>query len=341
MTNTRRIVALIHILPWAYAALMFSWEFFVEGHPIRPRSFSIGIYVYYVHLFIFQMYLSRKKYRSYAFGLAAILLTAQIPYIIFTWLRDGASDSAVFYLFTGVYWADVTFFLINSLIAGSIALLIVKTIKREELLKQAINTELVYLKSQINPHFLFNTLNNIHTLVYIQAPEAPEALMRLSSLMRYMLYESNATSVPLTTELNYLKDYIGLQQLKYKANDVVELKVDGQIEKCQIAPLLFIPLLENAFKHSPAKPDTGNIKVKVSVADNSLVFICQNPVGNKLDNLLEEPGGIGLTNVQKRLQLLYPEKHKLQIERTETYFRVELRINIKQIHERKAQLLHN
>jgi LytS/YehU family sensor histidine kinase len=156
-----------------------------------------------------------------------------------------------------------------------------------------------------------------------------------------MLYESNAATVPLQIELNYLKDYIGLQQLRYKAEDVVNFKIEGNIEKCQIAPLLFIHLLENTYKHSPAKLETGSINVNVSVKDNSLIFSCQNPIGNKTDNLLEEPGGIGLANVQKRLQLLYPEKHNLEIDKTETHFKVQLRINMKQRHERKAELLYN
>ena len=341
MTNIKKIVTLIHILPWTYAVLMFSWSYLVEGNPVRPRSLSIGLYVFYAHLFIFQKYLNKKKYKQYFLYVAAILLTGQVPYLLFLWLRDGTFGSSALYLFTSIYWADATFFLFNSIIIAVIHALILNTIKKEELQKQAINTELVYLKSQINPHFLFNTLNNIHTLVYMQAPAAPEALMRLSSLMRYMLYESNATAVPLSIELNYLKDYIGLQQLRYKANDVVDFHVQGDVEKCQIAPLLFIHLLENTYKHSPANLETASIKVNVSVKDNSLVFSCQNPVGSKIDNMLEEPGGIGLANVQKRLQLLYPEKHSLEIGKTETHFSVQLKINVKLSNERKTQLLYN
>jgi LytS/YehU family sensor histidine kinase len=175
----------------------------------------------------------------------------------------------------------------------------------------------------------------------MQAPAAPEAVMRLSTMMRYMLYESNATAVPLSRELDYLKDYIGLQQLRYKAHDVVELRVEGNVEGCQIAPLLFIHLLENTYKHSPAKLETGSIKVRVSVKDHSLLFSCENAIGTRVDNLLEEPGGIGLANVQKRLQLLYPEKHSLEIDKSDSHFKVQLKINVKQSHERKTELLYN
>lgn len=341
MASTKKIVTLIHILPWTYAAVMYSWEFLVEGQPVRPRSLSIGLYVFYAHLFIFQKYLSKKKYKPYFLFLALIVLTGQLPYLIIQWFRNEVNDSIIYYLFTGIYWADLTFFLANSLIVASIGMLIVKTITREQLLKQAINTELVYLKSQINPHFLFNTLNNIHTLVYIQAPTAPEAVMRLSSLMRYMIYESNATAVSLAIEVNYLKDYIGLQQLRYKAEGVVDFSVEGNVDQYAIAPLLFIHLLENCYKHSPANLQTGAIRVHIAARDTSITFSCQNPIGNSIDYLLEEPGGIGLANVQKRLQLLYPEKHRLEITKTGTHFRVELKILVKQSHERKAELLYN
>ena len=341
MTRIKRIIALIHILPWTYAAIMFSWEYLIEQHPVRPRSLLIGLYIFYAHLFIFQRYLDKKKYKQYFISLAAILATGQIPYLIFQWWRDELNDSPLLYLLTSSYWADATFFLFNSIVIGVIGTLIVNTIKKGELEKQAINTELVYLKSQINPHFLFNTLNNIHTLVYMQAPAAPEAVMRLSSLMRYMLYESNAMAVPLSIELNYLKDYIGLQQLRYRADEVVDFRAEGDVERCDIAPLLFVHLLENAYKHSPAKLETGAIQVRVLVRGNSIVFSCYNPVADKIDNLLEEPGGLGLANVQKRLQLLYPEKHSLKIDKTETDFRIELNINVKQRDERKTQLLYN
>ena len=113
--------------------------------------------------------------------------------------------------------------------------------------------ELRSLRYQVNPHFLFNTLNNIHTLVYKQAPTAPEAVMQLASLMRYMIYESNAATVPLTREMDYLQDYVSLQQLRYKTSPVVDLQIEGETESYYIAPLLFIHLLENAYKHSPAR----------------------------------------------------------------------------------------
>jgi hypothetical protein len=341
MKRINRVFTAVHIFPWTvYAGIVF-WDILICGSSFLPNIYLavllLGLYVFYSHFFILTKYLNNRKCKDYFLRLIPILLTAPIPFMMVINMDEEPYKTEGFSMALGGIFAFTTLsFLVR--IAQN---LIINTIKKVQLEKQAINTELIYLKTQINPHFLFNTLNNIHTLVYTQAAAAPEAVMRLSSLMRYMLYESNAATVPLSIELDYLKDYIGLQQLRYKANDVVDFQVEGNVERCQIAPLLFIHLLENTYKHSPAKLQTRSIKVNVSVGENSLVFSCENPTGNKTDNLLEEPGGIGLANVQKRLQLLYPEKHSLDINKTETHFRVQLKINMKQSHERKAELLYN
>jgi LytS/YehU family sensor histidine kinase len=179
--------------------------------------------------------------------------------------------------------------------------------------------------------------------VYKQAPAAPEAVMQLASLMRYMIYESNAPTVPLTREIEYLHDYVSLQQLRYKQNPVVDLKIEGPTEACFIAPLLFIHLLENAYKHSPARLSPGDLKVRVNVSDDTLIFSVQNPVGKNLDHTPQEHGGIGLPNVQKRLALLYPGQHKLEIHNSGETFAVVLKIQGFQLqpHERKADLLYH
>ena len=343
MNRIKKLLALIHIIPWTLALVNFSWEVILEDRSFEPQALVIGLFVFYAHLFVFKQYLNKKKYKTYFFHLMGIFLTGPTPFILFaffveekirTWndLRVHYDDSIPF----------VLAFIIFSSLVGIIQNLIINTFKKEQLEKQAINSELVYLKSQINPHFLFNTLNNIHSLVYAM-PLAAEAVLRLSSLMRYMIYESNASTVPLSIEINYLQDYIGLQQLRYKKTPIVDLQVEGDSETIHIAPLLFIHLLENAYKHSPARLEPGSIKVKVAVKENTLIFNVQNPIGNKRENLLKVPGGFGLPNVQKRLQLLYPNKHSLNINLTNKVFNIELKItNLKpKVNERKTHLLYN
>ena len=343
MKRINRVFTAVHIFPWMVFAGAIFWDILICGSSFRPNIYLgvllTGLYVFYTHFFILTSYLNKRKYKDYFLRLIPVLLTGPIPFMLFIDMADYK------YRTEGLSMAlAATFvFLVLSFLVRITQNLIINTLKKEELKKQAINSELVYLKTQINPHFLFNTLNNIHTLVYTQAAAAPEAVMRLSSLMRYMLYESNAATVPLSTELDYLKDYIGLQQLRYKASPVVDFYTEGDVETCHVAPLLFIHLLENAYKHSPARLDAGSIKVKIAVKENELIFTSQNPIANKRDNSLEEPGGIGLTNVQKRLQLLYPNQHQLQVNKNEHLFTVELKItNIhKQVDDRKADLLYN
>ena len=338
MNRIKKILALIHIIPWSLALVIFVWEVWIEDKSLRPKAILIGLYVFYGHLFIFKKYLNKRKYKTYFLYLVGILLTGTLPHMLFLFLSQ---EKVTWLDFLGAQGV-VLFFIIVSSIVGIIQNLILNTLKKEELEKQAVKTELVYLKSQINPHFLFNTLNNIHSLVYT-VPPAAEAVLRLSSLMRYMIYESNATTVPLSIEINYIQDYISLQQLRYKKTPIVDLQVEGDSETSHVAPLLFIHLLENAYKHSPARLEPGSIKVKVVVKENTLIFNVQNPIGNKRKNLLKVPGGIGLPNVQKRLQLLYPNQHSLDINITDKVFKVELKITTLKAHvnERKAHLLYN
>jgi hypothetical protein len=342
MKRINRVFTFVHVFPWTAWAGVVLWDIVVCGTAFIPNVYVAvlltGLYTFYSHFFILSKYLNARKYKDYFLRLIPILLTAPLPFILFINMNERPYKQE----WPSMALAAILVFLVLSFLVRMAQNIIINALKQEQLKKQAISTELVYLKSQINPHFLFNTLNNIHTLVYTQAPSAPEAVMRLSSLMRYMIYESNSATVPLSIEIKYLETFIGLQQLRYKARDIVDFQVEGNIENCEVAPLLFIHLLENTYKHSPAKLETGAIKVRVLAKENEVVFSFQNPIANKKDNLLEEPGGIGLANVQKRLQILYPGKHKLDISETNEVYKVELKINVQQqTHGAKADLLYN
>jgi LytS/YehU family sensor histidine kinase len=295
------------------------------------------LYVFYAHFYLLTRYAGLRKRRDYRLQLAAIVLTGPMPFLLFNQKPFDFGYYSMHVITT------VPIFLVLSWLARVTETLVLNTIRKEQLEKQAVETELNYLKSQINPHFLFNTLNNIHTLVYKQAPAAPEAVMHLASLMRYMIYESNAATVPLAREMDYLQDYVSLQQLRYKNNPVVDLQIAGDTSSCRIAPLLFIHLLENAYKHSPARLEPGDLLVRVDLHEGALTFRVQNPVGKKPANPLEEPGGIGLPNVRKRLALLYPDQHTLTIQNTGETFTVLLTIHGLHVpaHERQAHLLHH
>ncbi|WP_018478887.1 sensor histidine kinase [Pontibacter roseus] len=345
MNRIKNVFRLIHIGLWVLFGLLVALQLSQEnGH---WRTMTLGflltcLYVFYSHFILLTQYLGKNQKKAYFGKLAVIMLTGPFPFLMFHYRNLDAWNPLIeHYIMTLV--TSVPVFVFLSWLARVTENLVINTIKKEQLEKQAVEAELYYLKSQINPHFLFNTLNNIHTLVYKQAPAAPEAVMRLASLMRYMIYESNATTVPLSREMNYLQDYMNLQQLRYKKSPVVNLEIEGDTASCHIAPLLFIHLLENAYKHSPARLEPGDVKVSVAIKENTLTFSIQNPIGKHQGNKLEEPGGIGLPNVQKRLALLYPDQHQLEVNNMGETFTVTLKIhNLHlQVHEREAHLLYN
>lgn len=195
---------------------------------------------------------------------------------------------------------------------------------KRELETQNLTSELAFLKSQINPHFLFNTLNNIHTLAYKKADGAPEAIMKLSELMRYMIYESNVDVVPLTQEIEYLKSFIDLQELRFKTKGIVDFEISGEIEEAQIAPLILLPFVENAFKHGYQIDSQGAIKVRLLIGEQIEYSVANGFSASHSNEQRDEVGGIGLENIQRRLELIYPKQFELSIDQSEDHFKVKL-----------------
>ena len=342
MKRIKKVFLVVHIVLWILFGLLIALQL-SQSEPYW-RRLTIGVltttlFTFYCHFFLLTSYSGKKKKSAYYQKLAGIILAAPLIYLFLHYKKpDTFFEEYVIILFS-----IVLPFIFLSWLARVTENLVINTFKKEQLEKQAVESELYYLKSQINPHFLFNTLNNIHTLVYKQAPAAPDAVMHLASLMRYMIYESNAPLVPLNREIEYLKDYISLQQLRYKQSPVVDLQITGQTEFCEIAPLLFIHLIENAYKHSPARLNPGDIKVTVKVEKDILTFSVQNPVSRNQTDAIDEHDGIGLPNVKKRLALLYHGQHTLEIHSKKETFAVILKIEGLQSkpHERKAHLLYN
>jgi len=196
---------------------------------------------------------------------------------------------------------------------------------RQEIENERLQSELKMLRFQVNPHFLFNTLNNIYTLVYKKADTAPEAVLKLSNLMRYMLYESDSENVLLEKELNYITNFIELQKLRLAQHHKVHFSILGESNRHRIAPLLLIPFIENAFKHSAKAIDNSEVNIKIHINHQCLEFICINDY--KPNQQTKVHSGVGLQNAKKRLQLLYPDNHTLEINATNNKFSVYLQLN--------------
>lgn len=196
---------------------------------------------------------------------------------------------------------------------------------RDELINQRQAGELALLRSQVNPHFLFNTLNNIYSLVYKKSDEAPAAVMKLSSIMRYMLYDATTDKVPLEKEIDYLKSFIELQKLRIKHPDFVSLHIDGNPDGHSIAPVLLISFVENAFKHGSKRHEPG-IVIRLSAGKDRISFGVMNYLKNSTVSTIEQKSGIGLANIRRRLELTYPGKHTLSVNADAETFRINLEI---------------
>jgi two-component sensor histidine kinase len=231
-------------------------------------------------------------------------------------------------------WPVYNFMLNSFLIAGfGLGLrfsekLIQNEKKRKEAEKEKLNSELAFLKNQISPHFFFNTLNNIYSLVETNTKDAQEAILKLSKLMRYLIYETEQGTTLLSREIEFMKHYIDL--MKLRINQKVGLKVDFPKlrEDIAIQPLLFIPFIENAFKHGISYRDQSFIRIKMQIDKGILLFTCDNSMGAHSESSLNSGSGIGLENITKRLALLYPGKHTLNITRTDNQYSISLEIMI-------------
>ena len=195
--------------------------------------------------------------------------------------------------------------------------------------KEKLAAELKFLKSQVNPHFLFNALNNIYSLSVMQAPQTPESIMQLSEILRYMVYDANEAKVPLKSEIKYIENFVELHLLKDSRGMNVQLDLDKSAGHLMVAPLLLIPFVENAFKHSKIENlKTGFIRIELKTANKNINFHVVNSIPEHTFTK-DEVGGVGLENTQKRLDLLYPDKqHELIIQQTDQQFEVSLKITV-------------
>lgn len=198
---------------------------------------------------------------------------------------------------------------------------------QKELEREKLNSELQLLKNQISPHFFFNTLNNIYSLISINAEDSRQAVLKLSKLMRYLLYDSESGNISLSREIAFMNNYIDL--MKLRMSDKISLKVSfpEEYDHVNIPPLLFIPFIENAFKHGISYRETSFIDIRMLTTKDSISFVCSNSIFKPREDTVSEHPGIGLENVSKRLNLLFPGKHELKIDRSGNSFEVVLNIN--------------
>lgn len=257
-----------------------------------------------------------------AFTFFRFVLQERIVLFLFGFDNYNDKIGSKYYLFDNLYFAVI--FTALGVVFYFIQFSKYKEHQQQELLIQNKQTELAFLRSQINPHFLFNTLNNIYTLVYQKSDNALKAMDKLTSILRYALYEPNQ-KVKLSTEIQYIEDLIALQQLRYDYKIWIDLQVDIKALNNEIPPFSLIPFVENAFKHGDLKDEQSPFIFHCKKAENYLIFNIQNKI---IQQQKDSTGGIGLENIKKRLALIYPQTHELHIQQTNEIFQITLKIPV-------------
>ena len=240
--------------------------------------------------------------------------------------RRGNSGGGIHY-FPGSYAVFILVFTVGTCISVMQQWLKAERTKKD-IENEKLNTELSFLKSQVNPHFFFNTLNNIYSLAVVQSEQTAPAVMKLSSIMRYILTETQTNLVPLQNEVDFITNFIDLQQVRLTDKVQVDFKAEGDIANKQIAPLLFIPFVENAFKYGVSTKEKTTINIHLTAKEDTVSLTVINSIV-KADKGIQETTGIGINNVKRRLELLYPDKHVLDVSQVDNKFIVHLDIHLK------------
>jgi len=344
MKNKGSII--IHAIFWLLLGMLcvmtiLNYKEKISGHMILVYFGYYGlinISIFYINymLLIPQLVRERKKYAFYIISIVLLIIFMSVlktlvaflySDIVLTHINDHTSKKVITeipqYIFSAVFTSGF-FIVISSLIKFAVDWFGNEQVQRK-LESEKKDMEIQFLKSQLNPHFLFNSLNNIYSLAYQKSDKTADAVLKLSEIMRYMIYESNDSWVSLSKEIEYVKSYIELQKLRFKDGAAVELTINGEINDQPIVPLILISFVENAFKHGVANDPKDPIKINLIANQKILHF----SITNKKNNFnKDEMGGVGLNNVERRLQLLYPERYKLNIVNTPTHYTSELMLDI-------------
>lgn len=325
-----------HVLFWCLSFLILMNILKVSAEVKRidlvyTAVFHIPIVlVVYLNLrLLFPLFWEQKKYFLFAISVVGLASLGAGFYLILF-------DSWIDYIFTGYYFIayysfwDISLYFAIYMLTTSLLRLARGWFRIQELENEKTLSELKALKSQVNPHFLFNSLNSIYSLARKESKEVPDKIIQLSDLMRHIIYDSDIDFISLEKEVEMIRNYIELQNLRTKSENKIELETVGEVSGKKIAPLIFLPFVENSFKHG-LKSGVKNafVKIRLEVSASILHFEIENSKGKPSDLTNSKYKGIGIENVRKRLELIYPEQHKLKIRDNEQTFKVLLQVQLK------------
>ncbi|MFK7937590.1 MAG: sensor histidine kinase [Saprospiraceae bacterium] len=333
---TQRVV--YHSIMWLFLLLFLllingmNQGFFFTLTNQLVSLFFYAIIIYFNLFYLIPNYLTKKKFLNYSLLLIASVLVITPIKVMALYLKFTNYPAAQQELVNSLHYNFlVTYFIVGSSTIFKIVTDWVRHLReRQELQTQTMQSELRFLKSQINPHFLFNTLNNLYALTLKKDDKAPEIVIKLSEMMRYMLYECNEKQVMLSKEVQYIQNYLDLERLRQKKDVNINFEVQGNISDQRVAPLMFIPFLENSFKHGlNASIDRGFVNIYLNVENKEIDFFIENSKAPALPQISHKrSGGIGLVNVRRRLDILYPGRHELSVSDEPNTYGVNLNLEL-------------
>lgn len=353
--STEKNSILIHSVVWCFFICSSLIQFYESPFYITSDFFiqwATGIVLFYLNYFYFvPRLLLQKKYWSYLALVLLIIIVFMAFRMTFTIpelremprpdqlgpIGNKSMNSGPHFrnkrpiIFTILPAVFYIFILTSSIVLKTLSEFYTNQQNKLVAETQRTSAELNYLRKQTNPHFLFNALNSIYSLAYKKSDLVPDAIVTLSEMMRYMLYETDNKSVFLEKELNYIKNYIELQKLRLSNIENIFINIHGDTKNKYIEPLLLITFIENAFKYGTDYKGVTYVKIKITIEENILDFWIEN----KIENYTKDPenSGIGMTNMDNRLNLLYPNAHKLTIIETNDKYSLHLNLNLEQIKE--------
>jgi len=290
-----------------------------------------GLIAFYLgYIFLFNRFLSKRKILKFFIGLVASIVLAPVCSLFLMWALDPAhtlelfsSDAIIAQLILMSFVALINL-IIGVVLKGFIVSYGDIAIK-EELTRKNTDIELSLVKSQLNPHFLFNTINNIDILIGIDANRASLYLNKLSDIMRFMLYETKSDLIPVSKEIEYIAKYIELQKIRTSVPNYVNFIVNNDGFDFMITPMIFIPFVENAFKHSEDRKEENAIRINILTNQDFVLFECSNFFRENA-KASDRDSGLGNDLIKRRLQLLYPNRHELEVHEEGEIFNVKLKI---------------
>lgn len=277
--------------------------------------------------------ISFKKGRPWLFFIGYVLLAVLLSFVMYGAIYLILGERMPLY-FGKEFLSIFSIFLISNLFMGGVLIGVKSMIDKsrqqkleKERKQESLISELSYLKAQVNPHFLFNTINSVYVLIKLNPDKAADMLIKLSDLLRSQLYDFSSDKISIEEEINYLENYIELEKLRKAHRVEVNFEKQGALHDFSLPPLLMIPFLENCFKHLSSNTDKSNkVSIKMNRSFSKLSVVFSNTFDEQLE--AQKEGGIGLANVKRRLTLLFPNRHHLEIKRTDELFLVNLELDL-------------